>query len=761
MPPPMSAAAALGEYALDFRFSQEQLALRQDVERFIGERMPEELRWCERDAFTDALWPLVTEARRELARLGWTTIHWPAEYGGRDASHVTHTLLVEAMSYCGVPQVIAFDDGPNIIGPVLMRFGTELQKSKHLPSIARAEVFWCQAYTEPGAGSDMAAVATIAERDDDHYVINGHKKFVGGAARADWAHVLARTGQEECRHHNLGYFLVDMRSPGIGLKPIEEAHGRSGMLNEVVFDNVRVPAENLVGGHDEGWQVAMSALDLERSGIENVGRARALLEDVIEYARAARRGGLTLLDDPVVRQQLGEAFVRVEASRLGAYKVAWLRDHGLPVTPQSSMSKMMTSETWQHVTAVALRTLGPDALLLPAAAGAPLRGRMRKRASVHSRRRFTKAPPRSSATSSPSAVLDCPGDGFRSYRRAGIAPLHRPRDAGPRVPESLLKSMAAADDPLPPSAWRALAKNGLLGLTVPKRYGGADLGFTELAVVLEEMGRYLLPGPFLSTMVSGLAVLDSGTEQQQEGLLPAMASGELKRLSPCPNREAPHGVEGVRLRAEPSAGGHHLNGVKTLVSGPAADRLLVVATMSPGGGPADGLSLFVIDARSPGVTVSSLPVMGIDRLFEVTFRDAWAPPNSLLGQAGGGAPLVERLMAWIGIGRCAELVGVAQAALDMTVDYVKRRQAFGRPVGSFQAIQHHCANMLADVESARHLTHQAAWLISNGQYDAPEVSMAQAWTGEAARRVTATAHQCHGAIGFTAELSLHLYHKRA
>ena len=118
-------------------------------------------------------------------------------------------------------------------------------------------------------------------------------------------------------------------------------------------------------------------------------------------------------------------------------------------------------------------------------------------------------------------------------------------------------------------------------------------------------------------------------------------------------------------------------------------------------------------------------------------------------------------MAWEGVGRCAELVGGAQAALDMTVAYVKQRQAFGRPIGSFQAVQHHCANMLADVESARHLMQQAAWLVSNGRHDAPEVSMAQAWTAEAARRVTATAHQCHGAIGFTTELSLHLYHKRA
>ena len=362
---------------MDFRFSPEQLALRQEVERFIRDHMPEELRWCEREAFTNALWPLVTEARRELARLGWTTIHWPAEFGGRGASRVTHTLVVEAMSYLGLPQVIAFDDGPNIIGPMIMRFGSEQQKRIHLTAIASADAFWCQAYTEPGAGSDMAAMSTTATLDGGHYVVNGRKKFVGGAARADWAHVLARTGPEEHRHHNLGYFLVDMRSPGISLQPIEEAHGRFGMLNEVVFDDVRVPVENLLGGHNEGWQVAMSALDLERSGIENVGRSAALLKDVIEYAQASeRRGGRPLLSDSAVRQRLAEASVRVEASRLAAYNVAWRMDSGLPITHHSSMSKLMTSETWQHVASVTLRTLGPDALLLPAAAGAPLRGRI-------------------------------------------------------------------------------------------------------------------------------------------------------------------------------------------------------------------------------------------------------------------------------------------------------------------------------------------------------------------------------------------------
>lgn len=325
-------------------------------------------------------------------------------------------------------------------------------------------------------------------------------------------------------------------------------------------------------------------------------------------------------------------------------------------------------------------------------------------------------------------------------------------------PEPLLMSMAAADDPLPDSAWRSLADSGFLGLTIPQHYGGAGLGFTELAVVLEEMGRSLLPGSFLSISVCALAVLDSGTQAQKEELLPQVASGEIKMALALLEPGGSHGVDGVRLRAGPSEGGYVLNGVKTLAPA-GADRLLVVARTSDPGEPSDGLSLFVVDSRSPCVAMTRQPVLGIDRYCEVEFRGVQA--RGLLGAAGCGGPLVERLMAWEGIGRCAELVGVAQAALDMTVDYVKRRQAFGRPIGSFQAVQHHCANMLADVESARHLTQQAAWLVAEGQHDAPEVSMAQAWTAEAARRVTATAHQCHGAIGFTTELSLHLYHKRA
>ena len=328
-------------------------------------------------------------------------------------------------------------------------------------------------------------------------------------------------------------------------------------------------------------------------------------------------------------------------------------------------------------------------------------------------------------------------------------------------PESLLLTSHSDENPLPPSAWRSMAEEGLTGLVIPQHYGGSGHGFTELAVVLEEMGRCLLPGPFLSTAVCALAIVDSGTEEQKADLLPAIASGA---LTMAPAVQEPGGPPGARGRA---AAGRAIGGrVRAQWRQDAcarrrrpADRGLPRPPRAAG--PRTACSLFVVDARDSGVSVTPLPVLGIDRFCEVTFRDAWAPAQSVLGPGYGGGQLFDRLLAWDGIGRCAELVGGAQAALDMTVAYVKERHAFGRPIGSFQAIQHHCANMLADVESARHLTQQAAWLVSNGRHDAPEVSMAQAWTAEAARRVTATAHQCHGAIGFTTELSLHLYHKRA
>ena len=361
---------------MDFRFSVEEQAFQREVRDFILTEILQELQWRERDAFGDALWPTVLEARKRLAQKGWATMHWPGEYGGQGASPIRQMLMREEMAYRGIPQAVAFDDGPNIIGPAIIQFGSEYLKSTHLPPIARTETFWCQGYTEPGGGSDLASVHTTAVQDGDHYVINGQKDYVGGAARADWIHVLARTNPEAPRHQDISCFVVDMSSPGITLRALGEAHGRSGMLNEVFFDGLRVPAENMVGEKEGGWLVAMSILNRQRGGIEIVGRARSLLQDLVTYARETVYNGKALFHVPQVRSKLAEAAMRISACRLASYRVAWAQEQGLDPVYGASMSKLLASETWQWFTNAALQVLGLYGLLEPGSRAVPLKGRI-------------------------------------------------------------------------------------------------------------------------------------------------------------------------------------------------------------------------------------------------------------------------------------------------------------------------------------------------------------------------------------------------
>ena len=361
---------------MDFRFSAEEETFQGEVRDFILTEIPRELRWREKDAFTDALWPTVLEVRKKLAQKGWAIMHWPGHYGGQDASALKQMILREEMAYCGIPQAIPFDDGPNLIGPAIIQFGSNHLKNTHLPSIARADTFWCQGYTEPGGGSDLASVHTTAVQEGDHYVINGQKDYVGGAARADWIHILARTNPEATRHQDISCFVVDMNSPGITLRALDEAHGRSGMLNEVFFDGLRVPAENVVGEKDGGWLVAMSTLNYERGGMEVIGRARSLLQDLVTYAQETVHNGKALFHVPQVRSKLGEAAMRIEACRLAAYNVAWSQDQGLNPIHKASMSKLLSSETWQWFTNMAFQVLGLYGPLEADSREFPLKGRV-------------------------------------------------------------------------------------------------------------------------------------------------------------------------------------------------------------------------------------------------------------------------------------------------------------------------------------------------------------------------------------------------
>ena len=330
-------------------------------------------------------------------------------------------------------------------------------------------------------------------------------------------------------------------------------------------------------------------------------------------------------------------------------------------------------------------------------------------------------------------------------------------------PRSLVREMETDDTGHSPKLWQKMADLGWLGLSFPEQYGGAGLSFQDMATLLEEMGRSLLPGPFFSTAIlCGQAVLEAGTDDQKANFLTKIASGKLIMALALTEPTGQYRASGISVKAKLSGSNYVISGTKMFVSdGQVADYFIVVSRTTQCTNPWEGISLLLVDAHSPGITVNPLRVMGIDKQAEVIFQDVQVPSDHLLGPANVGWPLVEKLLAWGAAGKCAESVGGAQAALDLTVEYVKTRQAFGQPIGSFQAIQHHCANMLADVDTSRYLTYQAAWLVAQGKLNAPEISKAKAWISNAYSRVTTLAHQCHGAIGFTKEMDIHLYHKKA
>lgn len=309
------------------------------------------------------------------------------------------------------------------------------------------------------------------------------------------------------------------------------------------------------------------------------------------------------------------------------------------------------------------------------------------------------------------------------------------------------------------AVWSKMAELGWTGLIYPEEFGGAGLSLVDLVVVLEEMGKASLPGPFLSTVcLGGLAILEAGNDVQKKKYLPGLASGQTKATLAFLEENARWDDKGINLKPRKGAKNYSLSGVKLFVpDAHVADLIVCAARMTK------GVSLFVVERQQPGVTVRQLKTMDQTRkLCEVTFDKIQVGPDAILGTPGSGWDTLKRILDYSKVALSAEMCGGAQKVLDMTVEYAKVREQFGRPIGSFQAIQHKCANMLVQVESAKSATYYAAWAVANNAPEAPlAAAMAKAYCSDAFRQVSAEGIQVHGGIGFTWEHDLHIYFKRA
>lgn len=326
-------------------------------------------------------------------------------------------------------------------------------------------------------------------------------------------------------------------------------------------------------------------------------------------------------------------------------------------------------------------------------------------------------------------------------------------------PMSYVRQMMEDERGYADEVWNKMAELGWMGLVVPEEHGGAGLSMVDLVVVLEEMGKVVLPGPFFSTVaLGGLCVQAAGNEEQKKALLPGMASGQTTLTLACLEENARWDEAGINLSAEKNGGGYVLNGVKLFVSDAhVADHIICAARTS------EGVALFLLDRQQAGLGTRLLKTMDQTRkLCAVTLENVHVGADALLGAPGQGWDVLSRVINQSKVALSAEMCGGAQQVLDMSVEYAKVREQFGRPIGSFQAIQHKCADMLVQVEGAKSATYYAAWAVSNDTSDAAlAAAMAKAYCSDAYRQVTSEGIQVHGGIGFTWEHDMHIYFKRA
>ena len=330
-------------------------------------------------------------------------------------------------------------------------------------------------------------------------------------------------------------------------------------------------------------------------------------------------------------------------------------------------------------------------------------------------------------------------------------------------PTTLVREMEEDERGYPDELWRQMSSLGWTGVPFPEVYGGTGGDFLDLAVLLEEIGRSLAPSPYFPTVVlGGLTVLDAGTDAQKDDLLSRVCDGSGLMTLALTEASASFEAWGVETTATAEGNGYALNGTKLFVpDAHVADVMIVAARTAQGGNPENGITLFLVPARMEGLEVAAIRTIGSERQFEVSLNNVRLPESAVLGEVNGGWPIAQRALQRAIAGQCILMLGGATAVLDMTVEYVKQRTQFGRAVGSFQAVQHHCAQMATDVEGCRGVAYQAAWMLAEGLPAQREISIAKAWVSQAYRRVCATAHQCHGAIGFTKEHDLQLYTRRA
>jgi alkylation response protein AidB-like acyl-CoA dehydrogenase len=678
---------------------------------------------------------------------------WPREVGGLDLSLADQLDYYRMTTDAGAPPhpcPLSF-----ILASTLIAHGTPAQKDRFLEPLLRADEFWCQGFSEPGAGSDLSSLSTRAVRDGDVYRVTGQKVWTTMADRADWMFALVRTGSGEKPSDGITYLLIPMNSPGITVRPLRDISGAAHFA-EVFFDDVEVPVENVVGDEGAGWSIMRTSLGHER--------ATAFLADEFKYRKTADRVfklvvSQGLAGDSLVRQDVArlESGVQTIAANSARALAAVLR--GEDPGGVASVNRLVKSEFEQHMHALALRAVGPYAALGSRAADAVDDGRWTFGYLMSRATTIGAGTAEIQRNTIAESVLGLPshrGEGTRVAAVRPGAPLAVPDEDERELRQALADTLKATVDvatlldrkrPIEASesaVWAALVGFGLPGLAVAESLGGGDARPRLLYAAIEEVAKALTPAPLVPTVTA----LDVAVQCGAKDLVERITSGATAAFA-VPLHDAGWVTDGDEL---PEWNGATVNGAVPLVGGgPSAEVLIVLARNE------DGEVLLALDAHTEGVEVTAQQPLDLTATIgAVTFSGAEA---EVLADGPEVIQALRTVRRQALLAVAADSVGVASAALAMAVGWAGERHQFGRAIGSFQAISHRCADMLVAVESARSQVLAAAEV-------EPEdsdilVDLAAAAALDAAVGAAEGALQIHGGIGFTWEHPVHLLLRRA
>jgi alkylation response protein AidB-like acyl-CoA dehydrogenase len=329
-------------------------------------------------------------------------------------------------------------------------------------------------------------------------------------------------------------------------------------------------------------------------------------------------------------------------------------------------------------------------------------------------------------------------------------------------PKTLVRKLEQSEEGYSPELWKKIAELGWMGLIIPEEYGGMGYSFQDLVVLLEEIGRNILPGPLIATITSTFLILEAGTEEQKKELLPKIARGELIITTALLESEGVFDASGITVKATPKGDDFVINGTKLFVEmAHVANYIICVTRTKDSTAPEKGITLFIVDSKATGISHEVMPTTAADKLCEVHFKDVTVRKKNVLGKIDEGWPIVEMMLRKGAIAKCAESLGAIETCVEMTVAYSKERTQYERPIGAFQALQHKMADMWTAMETSRYLIYEATWMESERLTCAKEASMAKAYVNEIYKDVAKWAVRLHGAIATSADHDIPFYYRRS